>query len=545
MTVPRIRSALFTLMALLICMPVIALVSAWFEWNEASAQVLQELTQTVLPDYLATSFLLCIGVAIGVSLLGTTTAAAVTLFKFPGRSFFEWALLLPMAMPAYVVAYAYTDFLQYSGPLQNFIRLQLGVEGRVVPEIRSLTGAILVFSLALYPYVYLLVRTSLSERASSLMDAARMLGAPLHRRIREVALPLARPAMAAGVALALMETLADFGVSSYFGIQTFTAGIYKSWLILDNRIAAAQLASLLLVVVFILLYAEKNAQSRMRFATLRKGHNYANQALNGSLNFFQSICLTAGCALPIFLGFVLPLLLMAKPFLASEINIDWVRFTDWTLNSLQLSAITSLLAVSIALGLMYNLRVLQDSVSKTTSMLIGLGYAVPGAVVVVGLLLPVTWIQKQWPDTPIGFWITSSILGLIWAYLVRFCAVAIQSIQSGYASIPKSLDDSSRMLGISGIQLLSQVHTPLLKRSLMAAVLLVFVDVMKELPVTLVLRPFNSDTLAVMAFQLARDERLGEAALPSLALVLAGMIPVILLSRAMRDQKDASHSRAE
>lgn len=537
MTTLRIRSALFTLMALLICMPVLALISAWFEWNDTSLQILRELSQTVLPDYAATSFLLCLGVGLGVILFGTTTAAAVTLFNFPGRSFFEWALLLPMAMPAYVVAYAYTDFLQYSGPLQNFMRYQFGIEGRVAPEIRSLGGAIFVFSLALYPYVYLLVRAALNDSASNLMEAARMLGAPLQRRILHVALPLARPAMAAGMALALMETLADFGVSSYFGIQTFTAGIYKSWLILDNRIAAAQLASLLMVVVFLLLYIEKNAQSRMRFATLRKGHSVNRQAQQAPLSTFNSLCLTAWCALPVVMGFILPVTLMVKPLMASEINVDWARFFDWTLNSLQLSSTTALLAVSIALGLMFNLRMLNDVVSKSTSTLIGLGYAVPGAVVVVGLLLPVAWIQKKWPDTPIGFWMTATVLGLILAYLVRFCAVAIQSIQSGYTSIPKTLDDSSRMLGISGVQLLTRVHTPLLKRSILAAILLVFVDVMKELPVTLVLRPFNTDTLAVMAYQLARDERLGEAALPSLTLVLAGLMPVILLSHAMRNEK--------
>lgn len=542
MTAPRFRSALFTLVALLICLPVIALISAWFEWNDTSAQVLRELSETVLPNYSRTSFLLCLGVALGVCLLGTTTAAAVTLFKFPGRSFFEWALLLPMAMPAYVVAYAYTDFLQYSGPLQSFIRQQFGIEGRVVPEVRSLGGAVIVFSLALYPYVYLLVRTSLSARASSLMEAARMLGAPLHRRILKVALPLARPAMAAGMALALMETLADFGVSSYFGIQTFTAGIYKSWLILDNRVAAAQLACLLLLVVFMLLYVEKKAQTRMRFSTLRQGHSTNSQNQLGSLKFSHSWVVTAWCALPVVLGFALPVMLLLKSLLNSEISVDWARFIDWTLNSLQLSTTTALLAVGVAFGLMFNLRTLQDKVAKLTSTLIGLGYAVPGAVVVVGLLLPVAWLQNHWPDTSIGSWMTATVLGLIWAYLVRFCAVAIQALQSGYTSIPTSLDDSSRILGVSGVQLLIRVHAPLLQRSILAAMLLVFVDVMKELPVTLVLRPFNTDTLAVMAYQLARDERLGEAALPSLALVLAGLIPVILLSHAMRNEKSNDSS---
>ena len=529
----RIRSVLLSLLALIICLPLVTLLSAWLEWNAASAGVLMAMFNTVLPGYAATSLWLCLGVAVGVTLLGMSTAAAVTLFKFPGKSFFEWALLLPMAMPAYVVAYAYTDFLQFSGPLQIFIRSQTGLEGRVLPEIRSLGGAIFVFSLALYPYVYLLTRTALSERASQMMEAARMLGAPLRRRILEVAIPLARPAVAAGVALALMETLADYGVASYFGIQTLTAGIYKAWLVMDNRIAAAQLATCLLGTVLILLQLEKMAQARLRFTSMRSSAP-SSDAQPTALTGLSAIGLSTWCALPLFFGFVLPVVLMLRPLITSDLDVPWARFIDWALNSLRLGLMTALLAVILALLLSYSLRTKKDLATRLATGLIGLGYAVPGAVVVVGLLLPVTWQQQQWPDSQLGYWLTATVLGLIWAYMIRFCAVALQTVHSGYTRIPKSLDDSSRMLGISGIKLLSHVHMPLLKRSIFAASLLVFVDVMKELPATLVLRPFNTDTLAVMAYQLARDERLGEAALPSLALVLVGLLPVIYISRAMK-----------
>jgi len=535
----RIRSVLISLLALIISLPVLALIASWLEWNSSSAQILQEMLQTVLPDYTSTSLWLCLGVALGVSLLGTSTAAAVTLFKFPGQSFFEWALLLPMAIPAYVVAYAYTDFFQFSGPFQNFIRTNWGLEGRVFPEIRSLGGAMVVFTLALYPYVYLLARTALSERASHLMEAARLLGAPLHRRILKVALPLARPAIAAGVALALMETLADFGVSSYFGIQTFTAGIYKSWLILDNRIAAAQLASLLLVVVLLLLQIEKKAESRLRFALAKPSGASSSEAQPIQLHAFKAWSVSFACSLPILFGFILPIGFMLKPLLASDVSIPWDRFAGWAFHSLQLGALTALLAVGVALLLSFSLRQRSSAFSRVTTQLVGLGYAVPGAVIVVGLLLPITWLQQHWPESKVGYWLTATSLGLIWAYLVRFCAVALQSVQSGYSRIPVSMDDSSRMLGVSGFSLLQKVHAPLLKKSVAAAALLVFVDVMKELPVTLVLRPFNTDTLAVVAYQLARDERLGEAALPSLALVLVGLIPVLLLSRAMRQKNRA------
>jgi iron(III) transport system permease protein len=532
MNLRRLRDLPLLLLAGLLLLPVLSVVASWMAWNAASGQILREMGATVLPDYALTSLLLCLAVGVGAALVGTAGAAAVTLFDFPGRRAFEWALLLPLAMPAYVVAYAYTDFLQFGGPLQAWMRGQFGLQGRVFPEVRNLPGAILVFVFSLYPYVYLLVRTALSERAAQLMEAARLLGAPLERRIRTVALPLARPAIAAGVALALMETLADFGVASYFGIQTFSTGIYKAWLAMDNRIAAAQLATVLLVVVALLLGMEARAQRRLRFTggRARGGAEAQPVRLQGA----GRMAAWTVCALPILLGFFLPLAFMLRPLAADWSVLPWDRFLQWSFNSLRLGGISAVLAVLLALLLAFRLRRSPGGLTRGVVQLAGLGYAVPGAVLVVGLLLPVGWLQQAWPQSGVGYWMTATILGIVWAYLVRFVSVALQSMQSGYARIPASLDDSARMLGTGGAALLARVHWPLLKRSAAAAGLLVFVDVMKELPATLVLRPFNSDTLAVVAYQLARDERLGEAALPSLALVLVGLVPVILLSRTLR-----------
>lgn len=522
-------------LALLIAMPVLSVLFSWAQWNSASANILVEMANTVLPDYVGTSLLLCVLVSVGVITMGTVSAAAVTLFDFPMRRSLEWALLLPLAMPAYVVAYAYTDYLQFSGPLQTSLRSAFGLEGRVFPEVRNVWGAACVFTLALYPYVYLLARTALSERANHLMEAARLLGAPLSRRILRVALPLARPAIAAGTALALMETLADFGVSSYFGIQTFTAGIYKAWLVMDNRIAAAQLATVLLVVVVILLAAEQRAQSRLRFSSTRvDSHSSESQPLR--LHGSAAALVWTLCMLPVLLGFILPVLFMLRALFQGDAVMDlpWSRFMQWSLTSFSLGGLTALLAVGVALLLAAQARLHPNWLTRQVVGLVSLGYAVPGAVVVVGLLLPVGWVQATWPQSGVGFWLTATVLGLVWAYLVRFVAVALQSVQSGYARVPASLDDSARMLGTSGLSLVRRVHWPLLKKPVAAAALLVLVDVMKELPATLVLRPFNTDTLAVMAYQLARDERLGEAALPSLALVLVGLLPVMLLSRTLR-----------
>ena len=517
--------------------PVLSVVSAWLPMGEgadAAMAILREMASTVLPDYVGTTLLLCGLVTLGVALVGLSTAVAVTLFEFPGRRFWEWALLLPLAMPAYVVAYAYTDFLQFSGPLQTGLRSVFGLQGRVFPEIRNVLGAAWVFTFTLYPYVYLLARTALGERTVHLMEAARLMGAPLRRRLREVALPLARPAVAAGVALALMETLADFGVSSYFGIQTFTAGIYKAWLSMDNRIAAAQLATLLLILVALLLGLERRAQRRMRFAVTKGARAGSADAQAVRLQGHRVVAVWLLCLLPVVMGFVAPVLFMLKPLMAEWTQQPWPRFIEWTLNSVRLGAITAALAVGVALLLAFSARRSAHWTTRVATQLAGLGYAVPGAVVVVGLLLPVGWLQSWAPDWQLGYWVTATVIGIVWAYLVRFCAVALQSLQSGYARLPLSLDDSARMLGASGAQTLARVHWTLLRRSVAAAALLVFVDVMKELPATLVLRPFNSDTLAVVAYQLARDERLGEAALPCLALVLVGLIPVILLNRTLR-----------
>lgn len=532
-----LRSIAPIVLALLLALPVLAVLGAWLPQAEGGAQsgaILREMAATVLPDYLWTTLWLGLSVAVGAAVVGTATAAAVTLFDFRGRRQLEWLLLLPLAMPAYVTAYAYTDFLQFSGPLQVWLRAAFGLEGRLLPEVRSLGGAVWVFIFSLYPYVYLLARTALGERAAHLMEAARLLGASPARRIRSVALPLARPAVAAGVALVLMETLADFGVASYFGIQTFTTGIYKAWLSMDDRLAAAQLATFLLALVALLLQLELRAQRRMRFATGGVGRAGSAEAQPTRLHGPGCAAAWLVCALPVLMGFVAPVLFMLRPLAADWSVLPWDRFVQWAGNSVRLGGITAVLAMGIALALAFAVRRRGGALTRAVVQLVGLGYAVPGAVIVVGLLLPVGWLQAAAPGWGLSALVTTTAVGIVWAYLVRFCAVALQSVQSGYARVPASLDDSARMLGVGGMGLLARVHWPLLRRSTAAAALLVFVDVMKELPATIVLRPFDSDTLAVVAYQLARDERLGEAALPSLALVAVGLVPVILLSRTLR-----------
>ena len=525
------------LVACVLALPVLAVIGQWTQWDAQTADILREMAATVLPEYLWVTLQLVVMVGIGVVAMGVPAAVLVTVFDFRGRRAFEWLLLLPLAMPAYVTAYAYTDFLQFSGPLQSWLRATFGLEGRLIPEVRSVWGAAWVFSFSLYPYVYLLARTALAERAPQLMEAARLMGASLPRRLREVALPMARPAVAAGTALALMEVLADYGVSVYFGIQTFTAGIYKAWLSMDNRIAAAQLATVLLALVMVLLWLEQRAQRRLRFVGSATARASSSEARPIPLRGMRGAIAWVLCLLPVLMGFVLPVGFMLRPLSADWSVLPWDRFLIWTWNSVRLGSITAVLAVLAAWFLAYSLRRAPTLLRRWAVQIVSLGYAVPGAVIVVGLLLPVGWLQARWPESGVGAVVTVTIWGLVWAYLVRFVSVALQSMQSGYARVPRSLDESARMLGATGVELAARVHWPLLRRAGFAAGLLVFVDVMKELPATIVLRPFNTDTLAVVANQLARDERLGEAALPSLALVLVGLVPVILLSRTLRSER--------
>jgi iron(III) transport system permease protein len=451
------------------------------------------------------------------------------------------ALLLPLAMPAYVLAYAWTDALQFSSPLHTALRASLGIQGALWPDVRSLPFAVALFVLCLYPYVYLLTRAALGERAVRMMEAARLLGAPMRRRVLEVALPMARPAVAAGTALALMETLADYGVGSYFGLTTFSTGIYKAWLVMNDRVAAAQLASMLLLVVAALLLAERAAQRQMRFAgskTAAQGSEARPHPLRGGAAAGAVLL----CALPVLLGFVLPVGWLAhgvwQEAAHGEFGLPWERFRAWSWASFQLSAVAAVTATALALALAFVLR--RDAAGWSGRVLAGaarvlsLGYAVPGAVIAVGILVPVGLVQQRWPEAGAAALFTGTLLGLVYAYLVRFSAVALQSVEAGYARVPLAVDETARMLGGSATRVFWRLHLPLLKRSAGAAALLVFVDVMKELPATLVLRPFGSDTLAVVAYNLARDERLAEAALPSLAIVAVGLLPVILLSRTLR-----------
>lgn len=496
----------------------------------------RHLASTVLPDYVANTLALVVMVGVGTAIVGVSCAWLVTRFQFPGRRVLEWALLLPLAMPAYVMAYAYTDLLQFAGPVQGALRSAFGWEAGDYwfPEIRSLGGAGLLLVAALYPYVYLLARASFVSQTASLAEAGRTLGLTGWQSFTRVSLPLARPAIAAGVALACMETLADYGTVAYFGVPTFTTGILRAWISLGEPVSAAKLSLMLLAFAAVLIAAERHARRQARFH--ESGH--ARRRPLAVLTPRRAWLASAACTLPVLVGFLLPASLLGS--LAIDVGDAQfgVRFVTLAANSLTLSAITALLAVLLAVVMAYGARLSRSRLAAAVNRFAMLGYAVPGAVIAVGVLIPASRLDHVLGDIAVrytgvdpGLLLTGSIAALVYAYLIRFLAVALQSVESGLAKITPSMEDASRSLGMGPGATLRRVHLPLLRPSLVTAALLVFVDVMKELPATFMMRPFNFDTLAVQAYNLAADERLAEASTAALAIVAVGLVPLVIASR--------------
>jgi len=543
-------SVLAFLVAALVALPVLSVGANLFAGGTADTWA--HLASTVLPEYVANSLWLCLGVALGVGSMGTTMAWLTAMHDFPGRRFFDWALLLPLAMPAYVLAYTYTDFLQYVGPVQTGLRESFGwnKDDYWFPDVRTLPGAMVMFSCALYPYVYLVVRTAFLERAGGMLEAARILGLTPWRAFWRVSLPLARPAIATGVALALMETLADYGTVAYFSVPTFTTGIYRAWFSLGDRTAAAQLAAWLLGFVLLLLALERVSRGRARYHDASRGRRASHPR---RLEGWRGWAAFVACLLPLAVGFLLPAGLLVKMALGEREGEFAGRFFALAKNSLTLASVSALLAAALALLVAYGVRQCtrvggpRAMATRFAARLVGLGYAVPGSVIAVGVLIPVTrldhWLAALWQQfggaNP-GLILTGGVSALVYAYLARFLSIALSTVEAGITRITTSMDDAAKSLGCGAVATLRRVHLPMLRGSLLTAALLVFVDVMKELPATLVMRPFNFETLATQTYTLAADERLAEASIAALAIVAVGLVPIIVLARQIAAGRQAS-----
>jgi iron(III) transport system permease protein len=526
--------AFIFVLAVALSMPVAVVLAHVFV---PSGDIWQHLSSTVLPDYIRNSLLLMLGVAMGTLLIGVTTAWLTTMCQFPGRSVFEWALLLPMAMPAYIIAYTYTGMLDFAGPLQTSLREWFGWQygDYWFPQIRSLNGAVAMLTLVLYPYVYLLSRAAFLNQSICVLDVSRTLGNGPWKTFWKVALPLARPAIIAGLSLALMETLADYGTVQFFGVSTFTTGIFRTWFGMGSAAAAAQLAAGLMVFVFALVLIERYSRRKARYHhTSRRHQDLRRFPLTGGRAFLAFLF----CLFILGLGFLLPALqLLSWTIHVADTVID-AEFLRLLVNSLSLAAFAAVLALLLALVMAYAQRLYPGKLVSAAVQVAGMGYAVPGAVIAVGVMIPFAWIDNTIDDLArsqfnysTGLLLSGTLVAVTFAYLTRFLAVSLQTVDSGLTRITHSMDEAGRSFGFRPLQILRQIHIPMLSASLMTALLLVFVDVLKELPATLILRPFNFNTLAVKAYELASDERLAEAAPAALAIVIAGIIPVILLSK--------------
>ena len=544
-------TVLVLLTALVLSIPVLVVFGYVFV---PAGDVWAHLASTVLPVYLFNTLFLGLGVAAVVLVIGVGTAWLVTMCEFPGRQVFSWALFLPLAMPAYIIAYTYTGMLDFAGPVQTFLREAFGW-GRAdywFPAIRTLGGAITMLGLVLYPYVYLVSRTAFLEQSICALEVGRTLGRGPWRGFFSIALPLARPAIVTGLALAMMETLSDFGTVQFFAVDTFTTGIYRTWFGLGEPAAAAQLAAVLMLFVFSLILIERFNRGKRKF---HQATGRYQKITRYRLGRGRQLLAILACALPVFFGFLLPTGWLVKDSYAHFDVIFNERFPVLVLNSVGVALLAAILSLLLALVLIYGLRRERGAPSRTEQgalRIASMGYAVPGPVLAVGILLPFGFIDNtidHWMRETVGIstglLLSGTMTALLFAYIVRFLAISLNTVEAGADTITPNMDRAARTLGVTGLGKLTRVHIPIISGSLMTALLLVFVDVMKELPATLVLRPFGFNTLAIQAYEMASDERLTDAAGPSLAIVIVGILPVIILSRAIARSRPGQKLQAD
>jgi iron(III) transport system permease protein len=533
--------------ALTMALPVLAI--GWLALFP-SENIWPHLASTVLPRYLVNTALLMLGNGICVLFVGTGTAWLVTMCRFPGRRLFEWALLLPLAMPAYIVAFVYTDLLEFAGPVQRALRGLFGWQGAGdywFPEIRSMGGAVFVMSSVLFPYVYLLGRAAFQEQSSCAIEVSRTLGRGAWRTFFTVALPLARPALAVGATLALMETLADFGTVDYFAVSTLTLGVFNVWLNMGNAGGAAQISLVMLGAVLLLVALERASRHRQRhFSMTTRYRPHTGFTLTG----WRAAGASLACALPVLIGFVVPAGILLD-YAVRFFDVSWSgAYLGHARNSILLSATAAIVAVAAALFVAYGRRLAGGPVLAVASRLAGTGYAIPGTVLAIGVIVPfaafdnaLDAVMRETFSVSTGLLLSGTVTAIVFAYVVRFLAVALGAVEASLGRIRPTMDFAARSLGASPGGILRRVHLPLVRGSLLAAATIVFVDCMKELPATLILRPFNFDTLATQVYQYASTEQLEYSGLAALTIVAAGIVPVILLSRAVSASRPASGRR--
>ncbi len=518
--------------ALVVATPILVVVSSLVT---PSLDIWSHLWQTQLLELIWNTLTLSVGVGGGVVLLGTGLAWLVTMYRFPGRAVFEWLLILPLAVPAYVIGFVYRGLFDYTGPVQSGLRRVLG-PGIWFPDIASFGGVVLVMTLVFYPYVYLLARTAFLEQSETTLEAARALGARRTAVFWRVALPLARPSIVAGLSLAVMEALADFGTVAIYGYNTFTVAIYRVWFGLFNRQAATELASMLLLFTLAIFVAERALRGRARFyQTERKAHSPAPTMLTG----WRAWAASGAAGAVVGVSFLLPVTQLVIWTVTGLTGPDFDdRYPGFMVNTVTLGALAAILAVGAAVLVAYGLRLSRSRIVATCARIASMGYALPGSVIAVGVLGPLAFVDhgldallRHTAGISSGLLLTGSMGGLVFAYLVRFLAVSVQTVEASLVKVTPSMDMAGRSLGLSPGGVLRRIHLPLIRGGLCTGAILVFVDVIKEMPATLLLRPFGYETLAVRIWQFTSESFWEAAALPALTIVAAGMLPVLILAR--------------
>ena len=517
------------LLTLLVVLPATALIISFVV---PDTEVWQHLIDTHLLSYITNSLLLCIGVAVFCFAVGTAGACLCVMFRFPGQRFLSWAMILPLAFPPYIVAYTYTGILDYGGWFNTWWHLELGLPA---PPIRSLTGAILVISFVLYPYVYLLVYTILVSQSRNLIDVARLCGLNAKQIFVRLIVPIVRPAAIAGIAIVVMESLADYATVEYFGVQTLSVGIFKVWLGLGSLTGAAQLSLIILVFTILIISIEKNARRRISY--YNQGSHPPLRAIY-SLHGTKVVIAWLICGLPIALGFLIPLLqLIVWAYRYGTERFD-AGYLQLIFNSVTLGLSAALLILFIATMIAYGQRLHSSSKWQWLDKLATSGYAIPGIVIAIGVLIVnstiESWVNKTLLSFDFASWglfLSGTIVALLFAYTVRFMTLGYNTVSSSLTKISPNIDYAASSCGTSRLKTLCLIHVPLIRSGLLSAALLIFADVVKELPATLVLRPFEFNTLAIRTYELASTERINDIAIPSLSIVAISLLSIVLVAQ--------------
>ena len=487
----------------------------------------------VLGDYILNSLILVSGVSLIVMIIGSLTAWLVSNYQFFGKRFFEWGLILPLAIPPYILAYTFTGLFDSYGTMNEIARSLFNLEQNemLFPNIRNIYGAIIVFSFTLYPYVYLICRTAFLNQSRSMFEVGRTLGLSQASIFLKLALPLVRPALIAGTMIVAMETLSDFGAVDHFAISTFTTGIFRTWYGMYDLTTAMQLASMLLIFITFCLVIERTSRKNANYSTIGSNFKPIQVIRLGSLGSF--VCFFV-CFIPIFIGFILPILEILNWSLRFNTSFFNEQFFSISLNTVLLSILSAILCTFIAMIINFSIRYKNSSVIKSINPFLNIGYAVPGLILAVGIVQLFVFLDNNILNLFEGYFLTGSLFGLIFAYIIKSYALANSTYEAGYQKISQTIDDSARVLKSTGLNLLFRVHFPILKTSFFTSILLVTSEVVKELPATLILRPFNFETLAVSTYIYASEERMVEAAAPATAIILIGLIPIFFISQMIR-----------